>query len=58
MQINCKKCQSDQLMFVAGASAIVMVACKGCGYIEQRTLTPELKAGIQAKMAPVDPWKE
>jgi hypothetical protein len=59
-KLECSKCKSEDLMCVAGVAAGngVMIACKKCSNIESRELTPKLKGQIQAKMAPVDAWKD
>lgn len=53
--LECPKCKSGDLLFVTAGDS-VMMACKQCTNIKTKPLTPELKAAIQAKMSPVDPW--
>lgn len=56
-ELTCSKCGSDQLFFaIAGDHA--MIACKACAHIENRELTPEIKADINRRMQGNSPWKD
>jgi hypothetical protein len=56
-ELKCQQCGSQDLMFLCGPQMAV-VLCKTCWAQEHRELTSDLKAAIQKKMSPVDPFRE